>query len=129
MAWAQSLLAAEAANESASPMPVAIRVSERLRVTLTRLIGADGFTAIHRRALTLARTNVPLLQTVSVLADGRLKGLEDIDEDGDGAGSAITAHLLDLLATFIGESAALRIVSDAFPHGATTMSRQSEDFN
>lgn len=115
MPWAQSLLAAEALNnlESTSHVPVGVRVSARLRVYLTRVIGADGFTAMQRRAFALARTNVPALQTVSVSADGRLEGLEELGEATDAA-SAITAHFLELLVIFIGESATLRLVSEAF---------------
>ena len=128
MPWAQSLLAAEALNnlESTSHMPVALRVSERLRVYLTRVIGAEGFIAMQRRALALARTNVPSLQTVTVAADGRLEGFEELGGAMDGPASALTAHLLELLVIFIGESATLRLVSDAF-QTQLIWSEESED--
>ena len=128
MLWAQSLLVAEALNdlESTSHMPVAVRVSERLRVYLTRVIGIEGFIAMQRRALALARTNVPSLQTVNVAADGRLEGFEELGGAMDGSASALTAHLLELLVTFIGESATLRLVSDAF-QTQLIWSEESED--
>ena len=40
-----------------------LRVFERLRISLTQFIGADGFTALMRRSLALARSEVPSLQT------------------------------------------------------------------
>ena len=94
---------------------------------LTRVIGADGFTAMHRRALALARTNAPSLLTVTIASDGRLEGLEELGRPGDAPASTITAHLLELLVTFIGDSATLRLVSDAFPNTADQMSEDSED--
>ena len=112
--WAQSLLVAEASFESTSHVPVGVRVSERLRVYLARVIGADGFTAMLRRALALARTNVPSLQSVNVSADGRLEGLEELGGEVDAPASVLTAQFLELLVTFIGESATLRLVSHAF---------------
>lgn len=119
-AWAQRLLALEAANPSAAgpDLPVAVRVSGKLQISLTGFVGADGFTALLRRALALARADVPSLQTVRVTADGRLEGIEaataDTGQNNDAA-SAITMHLLGLLVTFIGESLTLRLMRDAFP--------------
>jgi len=108
------LLVAEASFESTSHVPAGVRVSERLRVYLARVIGADGFTAMLRRALALARTNVPSLQSVNVSADGRLEGLEELGGEVDAPASVLTAQFLELLVTFIGESATLRLVSHAF---------------
>ena len=115
-ALAERLLAVEAANASASEsdMPVAVRVSEKLRISLTQFVGADGFAALQRRALALARADFPSLQTVRVAADGRLEGLEAVREHRE-AGTAMTAHFLGLLVTFIGESLAVRLTRDALP--------------
>ena len=118
---ARQLLALEAASPSATDAHAheAVRVCEKVRISLTRFAGADGFTALLRRALALARADVPSLQTVKVTADGRLEGLEEFAADvGDAAteaATAITAHLLGLLATFIGEPLMLRLVREAWP--------------
>ena len=105
----------------------AVLVSDRLRTSLARFAGLDGFTSLLRRALVLAREEVPVLQSVKVGGDGRLVGLEQLDVEtgtsaaraggapGDGAAVAITAHLLGLLVTFVGEPFTLRLVREAWP--------------
>jgi len=118
--WARRLLAVEAANQSASEAQAheAVRVSEKLRTSLTQFVGADGFTALLRRALALARADVPSLQNVKVTAAGHLEGIEEFAADaekGVEVGAAITEHLLDLLVTFIGESLTLRLMRNAWP--------------
>ncbi len=119
-AWAQELLAVEAADESTSDARghEVVRVCEKLRISLGRFVGADGFTALLRRALALARADAPALQMVRVAADGRLEGIDQFAADAGGgveAATAITAHLLALLETFIGGSLTLRLVRDAYP--------------
>lgn len=122
--WAQRLLAVEAASQSASAAHAheAVRVGEKLRISLTRFAGADGFNSLLRRALTLAQAEVPALQTVKVAADGRLEGFEEIVADAGNAGSeaatAIIAHLLGLLVTFVGEPLTLRLAREAWPDEA-----------
>jgi hypothetical protein len=119
--WARRLLAAEAANPSAADPRVheAVRVCEKLRVSLTRLAGADGFTALLRRALALARAEVPALHGITEKADGSLEGLEELAADarnvGIDAAVAITAHLLGLLVTLIGAPLTVRLVREAWP--------------
>ena len=106
-----------AANQVASGSQVdeAVVLIEKLRITLTKLAGPEGFISLLRRALALARAEVPSLQNVKIGADGRLEGFEDIVADkgaggtGDEAAVAITAHLLGLLVTFIGEPLTLRL--------------------
>ena len=121
---AQRLLALEAASQS-EPDPnghEGVRVCDKLRICLTRFAGADGFTALLRRALALARADVPSLQSVKINADGRLEGLEEFAADARNpageAVTAITAHLLGLLATFIGEPLTRRLVREAWPDAA-----------
>ena len=112
-----------AANQIASGSQVdeAVMLIEKLRITLIKLAGAEGFTSLLRRALALARAEVPSLQNVKLGADGRLEGFEEIVADkgaggaGDEAGVAITAHLLGLLITFIGEPLTLRLERAAWP--------------
>lgn len=63
-----------AASRSA-PNPDAKRalvVNEHLRLSLTRFCGADGFAALQRRALALASTQMPMLKSSKVGADGRI---------------------------------------------------------
>ena len=120
-ALAKRILAVEAASRSA-PGPhahEAIRVSEKLRVSLTRFAGADGFTALLRRALALARAEVSVLQGVTVKADGSFEGLDALALQSpagavDAAG-ALTTHLLALMMTFIGASLTVRLVGAAWP--------------
>ena len=80
-AWARRLLAVEAANRSTSDAQLheAVRVSEKLRISLAQFVGADGFTALLRRALVLARADVPSLQSAKVTPDGRLEGIQAAD--------------------------------------------------
>jgi hypothetical protein len=118
------MLAAEAARPPASHSHVheAVRVCEKLRMSLTRFAGADGFTSLLRRALALARAEVPALQSITLKADGSMEGLEEIAA-GSGSGgveaaAALTAHLLGLLVTFVGEPITLRLVREAWPDAA-----------
>ena len=119
---ARRLVALEAASATDAPAHEALQVCEKLRISLTRFAGLDSFTALLRRALALARTDVPVLQSVTVTADGQFQGTEEIGSAaGDvsvQAATAITAHLLGLLATFIGEPLTLRLVREAWPEAS-----------
>ena len=93
-------------------------INEKLRLSLTRFAGAEGFASLLRRALLLASGEVPGLQSAKVGADGRLQGFEQLTLDtdtgvGEEAAVAITAHLLTMLVTFIGEPLTLRLVRAA----------------
>ena len=121
---ARRLLAAEAASPSAAEPRVhaAVRVCEKLRISLTRFAGVDGFTALLRRALALAREEVPALHGITEKTDGSLEGLEKFVADagnsgvgGSDAAVAITVHLLGLLVTFIGEPLTVRLACEAWP--------------
>ena len=118
---AQRLLAVEAANQSAADAHLheAVRVCEKLRIALIRLAGSDGFESLLRRALALARSEVPALDRVTVKPDCSMEGLTELTANaaaGEFHGpTAITAHLLGLLITFIGEPLTLRLVREAWP--------------
>ena len=118
---ARRLLAVEAARQSAAEPGVheAVRVCAKLRVSLTRFAGADGFRALLRRALALARAGNPSLQSVKLKPDGSLEGCEAIAVEAANGGPegvvAIIAHLLGLLETFVGEPFTLRLVREAWP--------------
>jgi hypothetical protein len=118
---ARRLLAAEAASQSAADPRVheAVRVCEKLRLSLTRFAGSDGFTALLRRALALARAEVPAMHGFTQKADCSLEGLEQLAAESRDvaidAAVAITAHLLGLLVTLIGEQLTMRLVREAWP--------------
>ena len=118
---AQRLVALESARRSATGADVheAVRVCDKLRISLTRFAGSAGFTSLLGRALALARAEVPSLQTVKLKPDCSLEGLGvlavDATNDGPEAAVAITAHLLGLLETFIGKALTLRLVREAWP--------------
>lgn len=122
---ARRLLAVEAASPCATDargggvQHEAVRVCEKLRISLTRFAGADGFAALLRRTLALARVEVPSLNRITVNPNCSMEGLEALAaEDADvgvEAAAAITAHLLELLITFIGEPLTLRLVREAWP--------------
>ena len=94
----------------------AVLVSEKLRTSLTRFAGVDGFISLQRRALVLARAEAPSLQSVTVGVDGSLQGFEEVtSETLTGAGAVLTSHLLELLVTFIGESLMRTLIREAWP--------------
>ena len=118
---AQRLLALEAANRRTTDAHVdeIVRVCEKLRIPLIRLAGSDGFASLLRRTLALARAEVPALERVTVNPDCSMEGLEGLAADpkdgGVDAPVALTAHLLGLLVTFIGEPLTTRLVREAWP--------------
>jgi hypothetical protein len=129
--WAQRLLAAEATRQYAPDTDgrEAMRVCEQLRLALTPFVGADGFTVLLRRALALSRAEVPSLKTIKVTAGGQLERIQTAPADSGQereAAIAITAHLLGLLVTFIGESLTLRLTRKALPD-APDLIPESED--
>jgi hypothetical protein len=121
---ARRLLAVEAASQSAADPRVheAVRVFEKLRVSLTRFAGAGGYTALMRRALALARVEIPALHSITEKADGSLDGLDTLAADERAlavdAAVAITAHLLGLLVTLIGQPLTTRLVREGWPNAS-----------
>ena len=101
-------------------MPVPVCLLKKLRVSLTRFAGADGFIAPLRRCWPWPGLSSPALQAVALKPDCiTLDGLETLAPDGaDGgpeAAAAIFSHLLGLLTTFIGTALTLRLVGEAWP--------------
>lgn len=106
----------------------AVAVSERLRISLTRFAGADGFESLQRRAWVLATAELPALREVTVGKGGRMEGWEQlvahrrahartsgVEHAASQAAVVITAHLLELMVTFIGRPLTLRLVLEAWP--------------
>ena len=112
---ARSLLAASQGAPDADAK-VAV-LNENLRFSLIRLGGADAFIALLRRALTLARAQVPMLRSAKVSTDGRIDDLDRLFDHDDSARQeavlAVTAQLLELLVAFIGERLTHRLVREA----------------
>ena len=114
---ARQLLEIEEANRSSDDPPSAVTVCEKLRAALTRFAGEDGFHALTRRAISLARLQYSILGQIKLDADGcleELAALPDSTEDKSKALVAIIAHLLSLLGLFVGESMMRRLVSDVW---------------
>ena len=115
------LLAAEKSHPPASDQPMyeAVRVCDKLRLSLTRFAGADGFASLLRRSLALARLEVPSLRRVMIDSACSMDGLEALAADeadgGAEAAVALSAQLLGLLVTFIGEPLTLRLVRESWP--------------
>ncbi len=96
----------------------AFRVSEKLRLALTTVLGAIGFRELLARAVVLAKADAPELSPVQVKADGSLQGLSKGGRrSGQGANGEVTliAQLLGQLDTFIGEALMWRLVQGAWP--------------
>jgi hypothetical protein len=91
-------------------------VCEKLRVELTQFAGAEGFASLLRRALAMARDDLPALGHIKIGPGGILEGLEEVEQTEWEAGAlTITANLLDLLAMFIGEPLTLKLVRETWP--------------
>jgi hypothetical protein len=98
-------------------LPEAVAVCDTLRISITRFAGPDGFAALLRRALALARAEAPVLAGVRLGADNRLEGFGEIPPGAEAAEAAVAlaAHVLTLLATFIGEPLTVRLLREAWP--------------
>ena len=133
---AQRLLTYEAnAGKTSEPVEsIILRVYEKLRQSLGEFAGSAAFHSLASRALAMARSEIPSLQTAQVSADGALKGLGhglsefgpqiDIEEDeaveqrvGD-EGIVVIGRLLGLLLIFLGEPITLSLLRNAWPGAA-----------
>jgi hypothetical protein len=120
--FARRLMAFERLQSKSSEtnIPAAFPVSDKLRPYLSTLMGHGGFRALLSRALALAAAEVHWLRAAHVNADGTLEGLEESHaklssgEFGEGR-VVLLAHLLGLLAAFIGEILTLRLVREVWP--------------
>ncbi len=129
---ARQLLAASQTG-SGPHVDEAVTVIERLRISLVKFAGDEGFASLLRRALVLASADVPSLKSVKIGADGRVDGFEQLAADagtgalGGEAAIAITAHLLGLLVAFIGESLTLRLLRQSWPYTRITFKDREAD--
>ncbi|OPY67060.1 MAG: hypothetical protein A4E57_02491 [Syntrophorhabdaceae bacterium PtaU1.Bin034] len=98
----------------------AFHVCEKLRKSLSTLAGSAGYRSLVSRALTLAQKETPPLRRIRVKEDGTLEfsTAQQAPQDGDERqreGVVLVAHLLGLLASFIGPALTLRLVRDVWP--------------
>ncbi|HUR19510.1 MAG TPA: hypothetical protein VMZ90_01795 [Vicinamibacterales bacterium] len=117
----------------------ALVVSERLRGTVSGFAGAAGFASLQRRAWVLASAEVPALRELKVGHDGQLQGWAELfpralthagptEQDRERtAAIALTAHLLELMVTFIGRPLTLRLLLDAWPDASTNESKSTAE--
>jgi hypothetical protein len=93
----------------------ALRVYEKLRRSLSALVGVAGCRSLFSRALTLARAEAPALNSVQLAADGTLQGfVESYPQDAHKVGEGevlLVAQLLGLLLTFMGEAITMRLIT------------------
>jgi hypothetical protein len=111
-------------EETAALAAAAERVFARLGGRLAGLFGVAGYRALLARALGLARGEVAglALVTIDAQAAGDLRGLAEFAAaQGDAPAvaadrfTAIFAHVIDLLAAFIGVQLTLRLVRESWP--------------
>ena len=114
-----SIGAAQAESSAATPAAV-FAVIEKLRPTLTQVVGNQGFGAFLARALGSAKVDVAWLRSVRARPDGFWDGLERLEDHVDRSeiaeGSVVLlAQFIGLLVELIGERLLLQWVRQAFP--------------
>ena len=109
--------------ESQSALGNSVMVWERLRLILTRFAGTDGFTALFRCALSVARVDNPSIAGVGMRPDGSITG---IDQLNDAQAAALATCLLEMLVTLIGERLTLHLVREAWPELMNEMHGNSQ---
>ncbi len=120
--FAQSLMAYEILMRGPpeADAPVTFHAVEKLHLHLARVMGGTGYRALLSRALALAGAEVSWLRAVHVKADGTLAGMDALHAQLEPADIkecevVLLARLLGLLATFIGASLTLRMMTDIWP--------------
>lgn len=118
--FAKRLLAQEAVSGAAADAG-AFRVCEKLRKSLSKLMGMAGYRAIFAHALSRAQTKVGWLSELRIQADGTLAGLVEIkarltgEEMAEGEAVLVT-ELLRLIVIFIGPTLTLQLIQQAWPN-------------
>lgn len=88
-------------------------VCEKLRRSLGTLVGPDAYHSLITRALRIAKREAPALNAVQIKADGSIEGLIG---EATKASNVLVAHLIELMATFIGEPVTLWLLNDIWPN-------------
>jgi hypothetical protein len=107
-------------------------ICQRLRDRLVGLIGWIGFEALLSRALKLTTPQFPCLREVRLDKDRGLEGLESAlvgvtTSESAAALVALVASFLDLLAAFIGDDLASRLVGEALRDAPPVVEPDPED--
>jgi hypothetical protein len=115
----------EAATSCGSPSPRSLafaltRSFEALSPRIVQFVGKEGFRALLSRAVDRAANEHPWLSAVKVDAAGALIGLDEAlsvtdPAEGQAGCAAMLAHLLGLLAAFIGGELTRQMVSGGWP--------------
>ena len=120
-AVARRLIAEEYAASDVDGWAAAFRVCSKLQKSLSALTGAKGFGSLFTRALSRAGEEAPWLNAWVVDASGALVApgpdvaVKINSREAAKGGLALVVHLLELLATFIGEALTLRLVQQVWP--------------
>ncbi len=128
--FAEKLIAREMQVHTDADTPAPVRVVDALRRPLSTLAGVNGFRVLLVRALALAKAQIPSLSKIEVKPDGSLAGLSElIVREQPEAGAVLIAHLLGLLATFIGEGLMMQLVLDVWDSTAVPAGASEEGEN
>ena len=120
--FARRLLAHEVA--SARPAEAndstAFHVCEKLRPSLSKYLGVDGFRCLLARALALAGAEIPWMRALQIKANGSLGGWDELKTKLDSRSVAegelvLVEQLLELLVIFIGRALTLELLHDIWP--------------
>ncbi len=125
----RQLLAFEAGHGGPPDTPgdEAIRIFEKLRTTLAKLMGVVGFQALLSRALALAKAEVPSLGEVRVREDGSIKGFTAVEQNAAvNGGEVFVGHFLALLVAFIGRPLTMRLLHDTWPEVSMDTKEEGE---
>ena len=110
---------AEENGDQTSLSYAAERVSDKMRMHLSKRIGQEGFRTLLARALALTKSRFPSLRVVRVEENGSLVGLRGAAESSEAA-VALLACLVGLLVTFIGEDLTLRMLDAVWPEAGVS---------
>ena len=124
---ARRLILHEARGSSASDAVPVDRACARLRGQLRGLLGAEGVSALLRRALALAKRDSPLLSEVCVAGEppSCFVGLSPAlsagtEEEAAAASQALLAQLLGLLVLLLGEELSMQPIRTLWPEVASS---------
>ncbi len=108
---AERLIAYEAALDRTLQLDLSetCHVCEKLRRSLSTLVGPEGYRSLLARALILAERETPLFGAVKVKEDGSIEGLTG---KATKANVVLIGHFLHLMETFIGEAVTVWLLND-----------------
>ena len=113
---AKEMQRGKSAEEAVAPF----FIYERLRPSLSTLMGKEGTRALFARSLSLARLELPNLLSVTVSDEGLLAGFETAEasitfQEKFEYRIVLVAHVIGLLVAFIGSNLTLRLLRECWP--------------